>query len=153
MLSKAEKHAFKIVIIDIRDRASFFVRENQHCIKMNWTTGQRGWVKVISAAEKNEKKPRRPSPHEYRKCRETSNHIRLPATKRRVRNRDPLKRAVYRIEGTSCIFAEKFPFLRQRKTCSWKLYSNREEEIVIVPFEKKNISHVLYLCEVISVSH
>lgn len=34
-LSEAEKRAFKIAIIDIRDRASFFVRKTQVNIKMN----------------------------------------------------------------------------------------------------------------------
>lgn len=112
VLSEAEKYAFKITIIDLRDRASFFVKENQvHKNELN--NGIMGMgVKVISETEKNEKESRRPSPHEYRKCRELRT-IRLPTTKRRIRNRNPLKRDVYRIEGNSCIFAEKFSFLRQ----------------------------------------
>lgn len=39
VLSEVEKRAFKIAVIDIRDRASFFVKENQVRIKMNWTMG------------------------------------------------------------------------------------------------------------------
>lgn len=35
VLSEAGKCAFKIAIIDIRDRASFFIREDQVRIKMD----------------------------------------------------------------------------------------------------------------------
>lgn len=99
-----------------------------------------GWVKVISEAKKNRTEPRRPSPHEYRKCRELRT-TRLQTTKRRVRNRNPLKKNVYRIEaeGNSCILAEKFSFLRRRKKdlLSEIILKEIVKKVTIVPLEKK----------------
>lgn len=59
-LLEIEKRAFKIAIIEIRARASFssFKSENQVSIKMSRIAGR--WVKVISEAKKNERKPHRP---------------------------------------------------------------------------------------------
>lgn len=106
--------------------------ENQVNIKMNWTMEQREWIKVISEAEKNGKKPSRPSSHEYRKCRKLRT-TKLPITKRKVRNRNPLKRDVYRIEekGILAFSRKSFPsFADKRKTRksfskkSWKRSSH-----------------------------
>lgn len=73
----------------------------------------------------------------------TSNTTKLPpspTTKGRVRNRNPLKRDIYRIEEerekeeNSCIYAEKFA--DERKTCSWKSHLKEDEEELTIVSEK-----------------
>lgn len=113
--------------------------------------GQRGWIKVISEAEKNERKSHRSFRMNIENAENFEHHqaIPPPTTKGRVRNRNPLKRDVYRIEReeNSCIYAGKFA--DERKTCSWKSHLKEdEEELAIVSFKK--VSLVLYVCRTIS---